>query len=243
MIIEFTGPSGCGKTTAIYASRDFLLEKGISPLVIAEGESTTKFQINECITDSSKHGIRTDLTVFFPALFFFLINIRFTFFIIRNVFKLSGGASIYITVLRSVWRKIGILAYLKKIKYKSLVVLFDEGSVHSAHNVLVDVSSDVDVAAIKEFSKLTPFADITVIQTASESILVKRIHERGDWSPRVNNEEELNKFTKNSVRLYKNLSKELQKSPTKLLVINSMVSTPKNIAEQLSSLIWEINNK
>jgi len=73
--------------------------------------------------------------------------------------------------------------------------------------------------------------------------LVKRIHERGDWSPRVNNEEELNKFTKNSVRLYKNLSKELQKSPTKLLVINSMVSTPKNIAEQLSSLIWEINNK
>ena len=137
----------------------------------------------------------------------------------------------------------GILSYFKRSRYRPLVVLFDEGPVHSAHNILVDANFDVEIVEVEKFFKLTPFADMTVIQSATESTLIKRLYKRGDWSPRVCDEEELNRFIGNAAKLYKILSKKLLRSTDKALVIDSTSLKPSEFVEQLFPFIEGTKNK
>jgi len=236
MIVEITGPNGCGKSETVRMLKSMLEKSNISTLVIGENENRNQFSIPTYVTNVNLHSLRTDVFLFIRAFYVLIKNPRFTYLIIRSAFTLSGGNKVRISVLRSIWRKVGIYSYVRSIEPTPSVILIDEGIIHSAHNVLVDSINSVNDKNVKKFINLTPVYDLTVILTAPINVLTKRLNKRGDLSPRIKDKDSLESFTMHAALMFDMLSKQM-KSRNKTLVCNTQKKSSREIANYIMKKI------
>ena len=107
----------------------------------------------------------------------------------------------------------GIYRYLNQKKFSHLVIGMDEGLYHSAHNLLVSVHGLADLCRIQKFSALCPTPDLVILLNAPPEVLLKRLMKRGNFSPRVNGQLELQRFVNNAFFLYQEITRSNSTSP------------------------------
>lgn len=218
MIIEVTGPSGAGKTTFITTLIEALQENGFKTGAIHSAALNESLHVPQTFADLSYQNWRTDLKAFPWMLLMAIQYPAFCTFCLRCLLSIDEPFKEKISILRSLVRKLGIFRYLNRRKFKDTVVCVDEGIMHSAHNLLVTATSVANGQTIKKFEKLCPKSDIAILLFADNNVLISRLNDRGDISPRVSGDKELFEFVKNANSLFDSLFSLSSKERTLLAV-------------------------
>ena len=176
MIVEFIGSTGAGKTTLISEVQRRLAQTA---------DVMTSFELVAApfglrgVTNLTARNLIQEL-----AGFPFLIRSvhrhkAFIFFILRMLARQANFSIFMINNLRSLERKIGVYEILKRYR-RNQIILVDEGTVLSAHNVFVYSNALYTCEEIARFASLVPLPDIIIYIKAPVDILVQRSLLRAD---------------------------------------------------------------
>ena len=176
MIIEFIGSTGAGKTTLISEGQRRLAKTT---------EVTTSFDLVTAplglsdVTHTTTRNIIQEL-VGFPFLVRSLPRHKaFIVFTLRMLARQASFTIFTLNNLRSLVRKIGVYEFIRRYEHDR-IVLVDEGTVLSAHNVFVYTSAFYTPEEIAKFASLIPLPDVIVYVRAPMDSLVKRTLQRTD---------------------------------------------------------------
>lgn len=203
MIVEVTGASGAGKSTYINNLIDFLDSKGVATGAIHSVGKNYCSMIPDYFSDLSKHNIKTDLAALPWCCLLLFAYPRFFFFVNLRILKTQESALEKVAILRSFIRKAGIFRYLKQRKFRSIVIVVDEGLFHSSHNFLCSPRRHSSSEEVSAFFELCPRPEKLIILTASKESRLRRLLERGDLSPRVKGVPDLIAFVGHSQKLFR----------------------------------------
>ena len=98
--------------------------------------------------------------------------------IVRDMASLWVGASL----IRNFMKRIGSHLLLEKLRDEASdwdIIIWDEGSVHAAHNLFVHDGAKPKVEEILEFAHIVPKPDLLIWVTAPTAQLAKVLLERG----------------------------------------------------------------
>ena len=190
LLVEITGCSGSGKSTLLKEVLHHCAERGVrvatAPQVLLRGIPrpivSGRFLLNLAL---DLRGLRE--TVVARQYLEFL---AFAKSVIRrdSDWRLTG-----LNAYRSVLRKLGVYAALSRRTSRQLV-LVDEGTVHSAHNILVHVPRPPRPEDIDAFCRLVPMPDLVVHVTAPLEVVLARTFARRDPPLRGRTREETERF-------------------------------------------------
>lgn len=176
MMVEFIGSTGAGKTTLISEVQHRLAQTA---------EVTTSFELVAApfdlqgVTHLTARNLIQEL-VGFP---FFIGSLprrgAFIIFILRMLARQSKISIFMLNNLRSLERKIGVYEIIKRFQ-RNQIVLVDEGTVLTAHNVFVYSHALYTDEEIARFADLVPLPDIIVYIKAPVDVLVQRSLKRAD---------------------------------------------------------------
>lgn len=176
MIVEFIGSTGAGKTTLISKVQHRLAKT-------AEVTSSFNLVAAPLGLRGVTHPTAKNLIQEFVGLPFFLGSLRrhraFVAFTLRMLARQARFTIFTINNLRSLERKIGMYEIAKRYA-RARIVLVDEGTVLTAHNVFVYSSAAYTSDEIAKFIGLIPLPDIIVYVRAPVDTLVKRTLQRSD---------------------------------------------------------------
>ena len=233
MIIELVGPSGSGKST-LHHQLYIHLSKG-SRIVyrIGHGADFQHPQINSFISNISRHCIKTDLLLFPHFAQAFIKYPRLVCSVFIAVFSCRIH---FMSVLRSVYRKIAFTILLRSLSTSNCLFLVDEGLLHSVNNLFIPYSDQLPKKAIADYLNLIPLPDLTIVLESSLGSLYERLIQRGDWSPRVKDEKELLQFLIQSRILFQFVSQHLD-SRSSVLTFDTSCMTSYSICTHVQAFI------
>lgn len=176
MIVEFIGSSGAGKTTLISEVRRRMAN--IIDMATPFDLVASRFGLRDVIQPTARNVIQE--LIGFP---FFVGSLRkhkaYVAFMLRMLSRQAKFSVFTLNNLRSLERKIGVYEIIKR-NPKNQIVLVDEGTVLSAHNVFVYSNAVYTHEEIATFASLVPLPDVIVYIKAPVDILVQRTLERVD---------------------------------------------------------------
>ena len=190
VLVEITGCSGSGKSTLLKEVLDHCAERGVrlatAPDILLRGipdPIIASRLLRNLVLDL--RGLRE--TVVARQYLEFL---AFAKSVIRrdSDWRLTG-----LNAYRSVLRKLGVYAALSRRTSRQLV-LVDEGTIHSAHNILVHVPRPPRPEDIDAFCRLVPMPDLVVHVTAPLEVVLARTFARRDPPLRGRTREETERF-------------------------------------------------
>ena len=178
MIVELTGCSAAGKSTLLAAILALGREHGL-PLVTPADVLLTALP-DALTTHPTAQNLAFDLSAtrrrrqlrarYGKFLDFARATIR------RDSDHLLTGLNAY----RGVVRCVGIYDALADLADDERIVLVDEGTVHSAHNILAHVGRSAQKADINTFAQLAPLPDLLLSVTAPLETVLQRTATRAD---------------------------------------------------------------
>jgi len=176
MIVEFIGSTGAGKTTLIEEVQRSLEKK----VAVATPFDLVAERLGvRGITNISAQHIIQEIV----GLPFFLRAINqhkeFIVFTLRMLARQANYTLYTINNLRSLERKIGAYEMIKRMNHDR-IVLVDEGTILTAHNVFVYTSAVYTGEEIARFANLVPLPDTIVYIKAPVDVLVQRSLQRAD---------------------------------------------------------------
>jgi thymidylate kinase len=177
MILEFTGATGAGKTLLAARVRRNLQQRGI-PVTYAR-DLLLGQAIPNLLPREGVQNIFVEMAlsaVILPALSRYRDFLAFSWDAAKNY---TDSRYLALKALRGVWRQIGFYE-LGQRQPHSTVVLADEGTVHAAHYLFVQLSSIVTSAYLETFVRLVPMPNLVVCVEAPLDTLLVRIRERSD---------------------------------------------------------------
>jgi len=177
MILEFTGATGAGKTSFAARVRRNLQQRGIR--VTNGRELLPGLQMAKLLGREGFQNIAIELAlsaVIVPSLQRYREFLAFSW---RAARSYTDSRYLALKALRGVWRQIGFYELGRRVE-DSIVVLADEGTVHAAHYVFVQLSSIVNDEYLESFVRLVPMPDLVVCIEAPQDTLLVRIRERAD---------------------------------------------------------------
>ena len=171
MIVEFIGCTGAGKTTLIKEVQRRLARKAevaISFDLVAERMGVRG------VTSRTAKNLIAEL-VGFP---FFLRSLNrhkaYIVFALRMLARQATNSTFFtINNLRSLERKIGVYEITRRADHNR-IILVDEGTVLSAHNIFVFTDAVYTREEIARFAGLVPLPDAILYIKAPVDILVQR---------------------------------------------------------------------
>jgi len=176
MIIEFIGSTGAGKTTLI---------SEVQRRLVQTTEVTTSFDLVAAplglrgVTHPTTRNLIQELV----GLPFFMRSLprhqAFVIFTLRMLARQANFTLFTINNLRSLVRKIGVYEVIRRYKHDR-IILVDEGTVLSAHNVFVYTSAFYTPEEIARFATLIPLPDVIVYVRAPVDSLINRSLQRTD---------------------------------------------------------------
>lgn len=215
MIIEWVGCSGTGKTTLREEVYKNLTRSGVDvrrPLEIFLGRTIAK-----SVTSESIRNIVLDVLIIPWAIFSaakYRLFFKFCLAILNNGYFSVGRK---FTLLRSIFRKMGLYVFLKKFCDKGRPILFDEGTVHIAQFLFANENKkDFSEEEIKRFCELVPTPDLIIQIMASESEVLERTFKRKHLPSINTSPESLKQFIIEAQKVFKSLH-ELNPWPTKTI--------------------------
>ena len=178
MIVEVTGPSGSGKTSFIHSLLNELEKKGCKTGAIHSSIMNRCTEIPIIFSELDKQNFQTDIAAFRWSLLFFIKHPAFYCFCILNIIALREDMGNKTLIARSFLRKSGIFEFLQQKKFKDVIILVDEGLIHSSHNLLVSVESNIDKRKVKKFADLCPSSDMLIFLNAPLNVLMSRLQKK-----------------------------------------------------------------
>ena len=219
MMIEFIGSTGAGKTRLI---GDLLNRMGENARV------TTSYHLMAerlGLPGTSQISIQHLLQELVGIPFFLRSIIDYQDFLAFSLAMLARQANFSIfTVnnLRSLERKLGVYTYIRAAQPSnpSQIVLVDEGTILSAHNIFVYSSATYTSQEIDTFAKLVPLPDLIVYLRVPVEVLVQRTLHRQDPPREVRSKNPLvvERYTRRASGLFDRLVKSPQFYSRLLLV-------------------------
>jgi thymidylate kinase len=177
MQIELTGCTGAGKST---------LADGICRVCKKQGidlQTSRDFVLGQIRLNWVKNHLARTLLLDLYSLFTCLVTckkyFRFYIFTFQTIFRLPVAWPEKLNLARNVLKKIGVYEIIRRRSSCQQLVLADEGTVHTAHNLFIHTSAQVDDSYLSTFAKLVPLPDMVIYVAQSESVLIKRAMERG----------------------------------------------------------------
>lgn len=185
MLVEFTGCTGSGKSS-------------IASALVAE---LKKFVPQVKLLDiGGKFSYDFFAILFFPL--FLLHNLNFCVFAIKILKNNADSVPIGINLFRNFAKK---MAAYESVFHKDndKVIVWDEGTVHSVHNLLVHVKSAPDLDDIASFAALVPKPDMIIYVRIPFDVALRRTSIRGHRRIK-GKENEISAFIKNAFSTFDN---------------------------------------
>ncbi len=225
MIVEITGPSGSGKTSYIGKLLEKFENSGVETGAIHNLNTNRHREIPDEFSDLETQNIRTDIRTVFWSVIVLSKNPKFALFMLTQLWSLNAPFKSKLALFRSLIRKTGIYGFLSQNKFSDVIVLVDEGIFHLAHNFLVSPTERADKEMIRTFLKTCPSPDGLIILIDNVSQLMQNQLARKEYSPRVNNFNELEQFIKNAHYVYSQICRS-NKALTNCKILDSLAKKP-----------------
>jgi deoxyadenosine/deoxycytidine kinase len=218
MIIEFIGSTGAGKTTLITQ-----VQRRLAKTI----EVTTSFDLVAAplglrdVTHPTTRNLIQEL-VGFPFLIRSLRRHKaFVIFTLRMLARQADFTLFTINNLRSLVRKIGVYEIIRRYKHDR-IILVDEGTVLSAHNVFVYTNVFYTPEEIAKFATLIPLPDVIVYIRAPVDSLINRSLQRTDppREMRSKNRALIEQYVKRAVRMFEQLV-EAEEIRSRVLIVEN----------------------
>lgn len=218
MIIEVTGVSGVGKTTFIdnlYKDNYFK-----DRIVFLGQDNSSKFNLPNWFLYLTKINFYSDIFLILLTIFNVFTNFKFAFFIIKHIIFSKYLCGYKFILLRVLLRRIGFYYLLNMKRFSSYIFIIDEGLFHLSHNILCSPNATASKTEIVNFIKLYPLNGKLIILTDDVNHIYKRIIKRGDYSPRIKNQNEVMSFLQNASNLYDIIINNISYSKCQCLITN-----------------------
>jgi len=236
MILEFTGATGAGKTLLAARVRRSLQRRGIR--VTSARDLLLGRQIARLLGQEGVQNIVIELAlgaVIVPSLNRYREFLAFAW---RAARSYTDSRYLALKALRGVWRQIGFYELGRRMG-DSTIVLADEGTVHAAHYLFVQVSSIVNDEYLESFVRLVPMPDLVVCVEAPQETLLARIRERADPPRRTLNRMDAELLVETAASVFTRLKGLLRLSP-RLLVVGACGETPSNLDRESERIVQAV---
>jgi thymidylate kinase len=221
-MIEFIGSTGAGKTTLIAEVQ----RKLVGTLDVSTACNLIAVPLGaQSVSHPTAQNLIQELVGFPFFVFFLRRNKRFLIFALRMLARHSSFTLFTINYLRSLERTIGVYEILRRYA-RDRVVLVDEGTMLSAHNIFVYTDTPYSSEEIDEFASLVPLPDLIVYVKAPIDVLIKRSLQRSDppREMRCKDPALIEKYIKRADAVFEQLAKA-EKIRNRILIVENREST------------------
>ena len=174
MIIELIGCTGVGKSTLVNRLLHSLRENGI---IASTGDQFILKQVK--LNWIKIYPIRTllvDLFTFLACIKTYRKNNDFYRLVFKIIHQLPASISLFekMNIMRNTFKKLGSYEIVRYRNSRQQTVVFDEGTIHSAHYLFVHTSVSPPFEHISRFLQLIPFPDTIIYLQKDEELLIER---------------------------------------------------------------------
>lgn len=179
MIIEFIGSTGAGKTTLIQRLLHTSPQEGVDAIV------GTDFVLKQSRLNRIRRplirAILINLLALLAALCAWRNNLDLYRFVIQSVLKLPSTVPWFekLVLAKNILKRIGVYEIIRRHGVEQQVYLLDEGTLHVAHSLFVQVNAEADRQDLSTFARLIPLPHVVVYVQQDEALLVERTLARG----------------------------------------------------------------
>ena len=177
MQIELIGCTSAGKSTLSRSILQACREQGID-LSMADDFVLKQVRLNWVKMNLARR-LLVNLVALCACLATWQKNLAFYIFAIQVIFQLPTALFEKLYSLRNVLKRIGVYEIICRWKADQQVLLVDEGTLQTAHNLFVNVSIEMKADDLSTFVKLAPQPDVVIYVKQSEAILIERTIKRG----------------------------------------------------------------
>ncbi len=177
MQIEFIGCTSAGKSTLIEHLLHAYHEQGVD---ILPGNDFILKQVR--LNWIKNHQLRmflVNLAGLCACLATWRKNLEFHLFATRLLYQLPISPFVKLYLFRNVLKRIGIYEIIRFRSTDQQIILVDEGTLQTAHNLFVHGSATMKMEDLSTFAGLIPIPDSIVYLRQPESLLIDRIMKRG----------------------------------------------------------------
>ncbi len=224
MRIEFIGCTSAGKSTLARRILRVCRDQGIDAWM---GYDFVLRQVRlDWITGKLPRGLLVNLIALFVGLAAWRKNLAFYRFAIRIIARLPPTVAWHekLYIGRDVLKNIGIYEIVGRRAATRQVVLLDEGPLHTAHYLFVNVSAEPHAGDVADFGRLVPRPDVVVYVTQSEDVLIERTLERGHKRIPDRSYASVQRFIKQAVAIFDELGRQ-SALDGRLIVVDSQRSS------------------
>jgi thymidylate kinase len=161
MIVEISGGLGSGKTVLAERVATRLSSEGFAVRVVRVGG----------------RPLADPATIPWATLFAARHRDLFRL-VIRAAIRDAGSSRTRAALLWNIFRKAGMSERLARESCEEIVI-WDEGTVHMAHNAFAHISCPPRTGEVLEFGRLVPMPDLLVRVQASSAVALRRVRARG----------------------------------------------------------------
>lgn len=177
MQIELIGCTGAGKSTLAARILQACREQGVD-LSMADDFVLKQVRLN-WIKNNLVRKLLVNGVALFACLATWQKNLAFYIFAIRVILQLPTPLVEKLYSVRNVLKRIGVYEIIRRRKTDQQVLLVDEGSLQSAHNLFVNDSVEMKAYDLSTFVKLAPQPDVVIYIKQPEPVLIERTIKRG----------------------------------------------------------------
>jgi thymidylate kinase len=219
MLVEFIGCTGAGKTTIACRVIKQLQRAGVEFELLDVGGR-----------------MRCDL-IALPTFIRYRFHNRKLCCLARETLHVQAESLLVrLNLYRNFAKKVGMFHRLKNNRNKRNII-WDEGTVHAAHNLFVDSYSAPDVSRIQSFARLVPLPDLIIYVRSMQPILIGRISVRGH--KRVKEGKDISTFIKHAEQVFETLTSQERIRDNLVVIENneSWLESGEVIARKVTSCI------
>lgn len=217
MIIEFIGSSSSGKSTIVNGVKTSMVQKYHNFSFLSVGGNYLYDLI--ALPWFMKFALRNKAICKLAKL---------------SISKHTDNAWNYLNLYRNFIKKMGIYEFVRARRMNENII-WDEGSVHAAHNLFVHVNTHPCFSGVEEFARLVPLPDVIIYVKASVGDILFRMSKRG-WHRRVNNNEsDMRLFVEHALLVFERLI-AVERIKKRTVIVNNGESNKIAINEVLEAI-------
>jgi hypothetical protein len=215
--IELFGCTSAGKSTLITRILRFCQDQGID---VSQGEDflLKQFGLDKIVSTTARailvNLISLPVTMANSRKYHLFLSFAFRTIIHRQI---SLREKVYLG--RNILKCVGIYEIAKTQANNHQTILLDEGPLHSANTLFVNVPISSPEVDLSEFVRLVPFPDAAVYLREREDVIIQRTMERGHKRIRNGTPGEVAQFVQSAIALFERLSQE-PVVQSKLFIVN-----------------------
>ncbi len=206
MQIELIGCTSAGKSTLAKKMLTVARQSGID---LQFGDD---FVIQQIIKREIHNRILrvfvVDIASFSYCLLSWRQHYKYYFYAFQTIYNLQIKLLKKLNLARNIFKKIGIYEIIRRRASHNQNVLVDEGTLHAAHNLFVSAAEIQNTYDISQFTRLTPFPDITVYLRQDKSALIYRTIKRRHKRIPDNSRRSVERFVNRAVAIFDELAQQ-----------------------------------